>query len=122
MKAIFLTILIVPGLACLYAMILRPLLRKVPSLKEFYDDADGFWAKVWAYCGNSVTVAWGYILGGIGSALALVDPLAAMLGDPDLKNQVTTALQSNPKYLGWFTIGVSLITIAARLRSVIRSG
>lgn len=111
-------ILIVPGLACLYALILRPMLHKIPALAGFYAEADGFWAKVWAICGKSLTLAWGYILGGVGSALALVEPLSTALGDPDLKGQVTTALQSNPQYLGYFTITVSIITIVARLRSI----
>lgn len=115
---VFLLILIVPGLACLYAMILRPMLHKIPALATFYAEADGFWQKVWAICGKSITVAWGYILGGIGSSLALVDPVSAALGDPDLKTQVTTALQSNPQILGYVTIAISIITIIARLRSV----
>ena len=115
---IFLLILIVPGLACLYAMILRPMLRKIPALAKFYAEADGFWAKVWAICGKSITVLWGYILGGIGSALALAEPLSTALGDPDLNGKITSALQNNPQYLGYFTIAVSVITIAARLRSV----
>ncbi|MDN5006475.1 hypothetical protein ACFQZO_37315 [Bradyrhizobium sp. GCM10027634] len=111
-------ILIVPGLACLYALILRPMLHKIPALAKFYAEADGFWAKAWAFCGKSITVLWGYFLGGIGSALALVDPVSAALGDPDLKEQVTTALQSNPKILGYVTIAISVVTIAARLRSI----
>jgi len=115
---ILMLFLIVPGLACLYAMFLRAMLRKIPALATFYAEADGFWAKVWAWCGKSITVLWGYILGGVGSALALVDPVSAALGDPDLKNQVTSALQSNPKILGYFTIAVSVVTIAARLRSI----
>jgi hypothetical protein len=116
--AIFLSILIVPGMIVAYAMVLRPLLHGIPQLQKFYADADGFWAKVWAICGKSVTVAWGYILGGVGSALALVDPVATELGDPGFKDQVSSMLQSNPKVLGYVTIAISVITIAARLRSI----
>lgn len=111
-------IFILPGLMVAYALILRPLLRKIPALQKFYTDADGFWQTVWAYCGKSITVAWGYLLGGLGSALALIDPLASAVGDPGLKDQITTALQSNPKILGYVTIAISVITIAARLRSI----
>ena len=111
-------ILIVPGLVVGYALLLRPILHKVPALAAFYAEADGFWAKVWASCGKSATVAWGYALGGLGSAMALLDPLANAVGDPALKDQVTTALQSNPKILGYLTIGISVITIAARWRSI----
>ena len=73
-------ILIVPGLVVGYALLLRPILHKVPVLAAFYAEADGFWAKVWASCGKSATVAWGYALGGLGSAMALLDPLANAVG------------------------------------------
>lgn len=122
MKTLIFLVLIVPGLIAAYALVLRPILHKVPALEKFYAEADGFWAKVWAICGKSVTVLWGYILGGVGSALALIDPIATALGDPDLKTQVTTMLQSNPKYIGYFTIAVSIITLMARLRSIGKAG
>ena len=111
-------ILIVPGLICAYAMLLRPVLAKIPALSKFYSEANTFWGKVWAICGKSATLAWSYIVGGIGSAFALLDPIGSMVGDPDLKTSVTTLLQSNPKVLGYFAMGVSLVTIAARLRSI----
>ena len=113
-------VFIVPGLIVGYALFLRPFLRKVAALQSFYAGADGFWAKVWAYCGKSVTIAWGYLLGGFGWALAMLDPLANAVGDPDLKDKVTSLLQSNPAVLGYLTIGISVITIAARLRSIAR--
>jgi hypothetical protein len=50
--------------------------------------------------------------------MALLDPLARVVGDPDLKEQVTSLLQSNPKVLGYVTISISLITIAVRMRSI----
>ena len=109
---------IVPGLIVSYAMFLRPVLHKIASLNKFYTEADGFWGKAWALCDKSVTMLWGYILGGIGTALALLDPIASTLGDPNFNTQVTTFLQGNPKYLGYFTIAVSIITLAARLRTL----
>ena len=115
-------VFIVPGLIIGYALVLRPFLRRVPALQASYAAADGFWAKVWAYCGRSVTVTWGYLLGGFGSAMAMLDPLANAVGDPDLKDKVTALLQSNPRVLGYLTIGISVITIAARLRSIAKGG
>jgi cytochrome bd-type quinol oxidase subunit 2 len=111
-------ILIVPGLVVLYALILRPVLRKVPALATFYAESDGFWQTVWAYCGKSLTLAWGYILGGVGSAVALLDPLSSALGDPEFKGQVIAMLASHPEYVGYVTIAISAITIAARLHSL----
>lgn len=115
---ILLLILIFPGMVCLYALVLRPLLSRIPALQDFYAHADGFWATVWAWCGNSTTIAFGKLIGGFGAMLELLDPISSALGDPQLKDQVTSALQANPKYLGWFAIAVSVITISARLRSI----
>lgn len=115
---LLLLILIVPGLACLYALILRPMLHKIPAFKAFYDNADGFWAKAWAMCGNSMTILWGYVLGGIGAAFSLVDQIGNALGDPNmnLKQQVIDALKDNPQYLGYALTGISIVTIIARVR------
>ena len=110
--------LIVPGLVAGYFLLLRPALESVPALKQFYAEADGFWAKVWAVCGKSITIAWSYILAGIGLAVQLIDPVASALGDPDLKSQITNYLSANPKALGYFAIAVSVLTILARLRSI----
>lgn len=111
-------VFIIPGLIVGYALCLRPFLRKVAALQAFYAGADGLWAKIWAYCGKSVTIAWGYLLGGLGWAMAMLDPLANAVGDPDLKDKMTSLLHSNPQVLGYLTIGISVITIAARLRSI----
>lgn len=113
--------LILPGLVFLYALALRPLLHKIPALAKFYADADGFWAKVWALCGNSVTMLWGHILALTGIALRGLDFIGPVVGDPDLKTQVAGALQSNPAILGYISIGISFVTIAARLRSIAKS-
>lgn len=121
MLTIFLSALIVPGLICAYALILRPILHGIPAFAKFYAEADGFWAKVWAWCGNSVTMLWGYILGGVGSAFALLDPIASALGDPGLKDQITSALQANPKILGYVLTGISVVTIAARVRGLMKA-
>lgn len=123
MKAILLTLLIAPGLLATYYMIARPLLKKIPAFADFYAKSDTFWQKVWALTGNSITVLWGYVLAAIGGSFQLVDMLASALGDPDLnvKQQVIDALKDNPKLLVWIVMGISAITIAARLRGVISS-
>lgn len=113
-------LLVLPGLICLYALLLRPLLHKVPAFQKFYAEADGFWSKVWAVCGKSLTIAWGYVVGGVGSGLALLDPVANAIGDPDLKTQLTNALQSNPQILGYILAGISVVTIMARVRSLMK--
>lgn len=111
-------LLILPGLGAAYFFFLRPVLRALPALKQFYDDADGFWAKVSAIGGHSASVAWGVFLSAVGFIMQWIEPLANMLGDPDIKSQVTNTLQANPKILGYALMGISAITIAARLRSI----
>lgn len=112
---------IVPGLVAGYFLLLRPALESVPALKQFYAEADGFWATVWAICGKSVTILWSYVIAAIGAAVQIIDPIAGALGDPDLKAQITGYLSANPKALGYFAIGVSVVTILARLRSLGKS-
>lgn len=123
MKAILLAILIVPGLLAAYALVARPLLKKIPTFANFYNEADGFWGKVWALSGKSLTVLWGLVLAACGSALQLLDMLGTALGDPglNLKAQITDALKDNPALLGYAMMAISFITIAARLRGLVSS-
>jgi len=111
-------VFILPGLVAGYFFFLRPILRAVPALKTFYAEADTFWQKAWAVCGKSVTIAWGYALACLGVLLQYLDPVASALGDPALKDQIAGTLKSKPEVLGYFAICVSVITIAARLRSI----
>jgi len=111
-------LLVAPGLIVGYFLFLRPVLRALPQLKEFYAEADGFWAKVWALCGRSITMVWALVLQGVGQALQWVDPIASALGDPDLRTQITDTLQTNPKVLGYVLMAISMITLAARLRGI----
>ena len=118
MRLVLYAMLIIPGLIAFYVLFLRHALQSIPALKQFYAEADGFWAKVWALCGKSLTIAWSYIVIGVGAAVQAIDPIAAALGDPDLKAQITNYLSANPKALGYFAIAVSVITILSRLRSI----
>lgn len=110
--------LVIPGLIALYLMFLRPRLAAYPAFTTFYEEADGFWQKVWALCGKSLTMAWSYLLAVLGAALNQLDNIATTLGDPNFKQQVADLLHSDPKYLGYFMMVVSAFTIASRLRSI----
>jgi hypothetical protein len=113
-------LLIIPGVLAAYFVIARPLLHKIPRFAAFYAQADTIWAKVWALCGKSVTVLWGLIVGAVGSAFELSQPLATALGEQDIKTQVMNALQAHPEYIAYFTMFVSVVTIVARLRSLLK--
>lgn len=110
-------LMILPGLIVGYFLFLRPVLHALPELKQFYAEADGFWATAWALCGKSVTMVWAFVLQGLSWALQWIDPIANMVGDPELRTQITDTLGANPKILGYVLMAISFVTIAARLRS-----
>ncbi|WP_425909057.1 hypothetical protein [Nitrobacter sp. TKz-YC02] len=113
-------VLVVPGLIVGYAIFLRPMLRAMPAFKQFYAEADGFWQKAWALCGRSATLAFAYFIQAVSWVLQWIDPIANFLGDPELRQQITETLGSNPKLLGYVLMGISFITIAARVRSIVK--
>ncbi|MGJ5032260.1 hypothetical protein ACQR1I_35860 [Bradyrhizobium sp. HKCCYLS2038] len=104
-----------------YALVLRPILRRLPRFQALYDEADGFWAKAWVYCGHSLTIAWSYILAGVGIAFSLLDKAGLLLGDPELNLQQKTVdlLKDHPQVAGWVVIAFGLITLATRLRTLV---
>lgn len=112
--------LILPGLVVAYFLYLRPVLHALPMLSRYYDEADGFWATAWSLCGKSVTIIWAFVLQALSWALQAIDPIANLLGDPDLKQQIADGLQANPKILGYILMSISFLTIAARLRGMVQ--
>jgi hypothetical protein len=111
-------LLIAPGAAVAYWLYVRPVLRALPYFKWIYEQADGFWSKAWALCGHSVTIAGATVLQVLSWFFQFIDPLADLLGDPDLRQQITDALQASPTTLGRVMMVISALTIAARLRGI----
>ena len=74
------------------------------------------WTRIKASCLHSLTMAWGYCLAIVGAAMQGVDMLADVLGDPNLRDQVSAAV-GDTKIVGRILLGVSIITIIARLRT-----
>ena len=118
MNTLIFLALTLPGAIVAYVLFVRPVLSALPAFKQFYAEADGFWAKVWALCGKSVTLAFAYFIQGLGWLLQWMDPIATFFGDPDLREQLTVALKANPKILGYVLMAISVATIAARVRSI----
>jgi hypothetical protein len=75
------------------------------------------WAKIKASCLNSLTIAWGYIVAFAGLLLQGLDSIADALGDPNFKDQISAAI-GDTKTVGRILLGVSVLTIVARLRSL----
>lgn len=111
-------LLIAPGALTAYFLFLRPQLHALPTFKRFYEEADGFWATVWALCGKSLTMAFSYFIQVLSWALQWMDPIATFFGDPDLREQLTTTLQANPVVLGYVLMFISACTIAARVHGL----
>ena len=73
--------------------------------------------KIKKACLSSLTIAWGYCLALAGTALHVVDYVADSLSDPELRNQIASAV-GDPRIAGRVLLGISIITIVARLRSL----
>jgi hypothetical protein len=78
----------------------------------------GLWAKIKLVCMGSITMAWSYFLGACGEFLQNVEAIAAVLGDPSLKDQITAAI-GDTKTVGRIVLGIGVITAIARLKSLV---
>ena len=74
-------------------------------------------ARAKAFCLHSLTIAWGYCLAFVGAAMSFIDSIGDALGDPSFKDQISAAI-GDAKIAGRILLGISLITILARLRSL----
>jgi hypothetical protein len=75
------------------------------------------WRKVKASCLNSLTVAWGYCLAIAGVMMQGLDTAADALGDPNLKDQISASI-GDTRTAGRVLLGISIVTIVARMRSI----
>jgi len=74
-------------------------------------------ARIKAFCLHSLTIAWGYVLAVVGSAMSMLDRIGDALGDPGLKDQISAAI-GDARISGRVLLGISIITILVRLRSL----
>jgi hypothetical protein len=75
------------------------------------------WTRIKACCLNSLTIAWGYCLALAGAMMQAVDTIADALGDPALRDQISAAI-GDARMVGRILLGISVLTILARLRSL----
>lgn len=120
MSALAWLCLTAPVAFVVYALFVRPTLAAMPAFKAMYANADGFWQKVWALCGKSATLAISYGLQVIGWAFQAIDPVAELLNDPDIKQTIADALSADPTTLGRVMSVISVVIIAARMRSLFK--
>jgi len=74
-----------------------------------------------AICLHSLTVAWGYVLAITGAMMTAIDNIGDALGDPNLREQINNAI-GDTRVAGRILLGISVITILARLRSLRKAG
>ena len=79
------------------------------------------WRKLKASCLHSLTVAWAYLLALVGAGMSLVDGITDALGDPNVKDQISAAV-GDARTTGRILLGISIITILVRLRSLKKGG
>jgi hypothetical protein len=77
-------------------------------------------SRIRSACFNSLTIAWSYFLAVAGALLHVIDYLADPLGDPAIRDQIAAAI-GDTRMTGRILLGISLITIIARLRSLRRA-
>jgi hypothetical protein len=77
------------------------------------------WARIKACCLNSLTIAWSYFLVFAGALMQGMDAIADALGDPNLKDQISAAI-GDTRTAGRILLGISVVTIMVRLRSLKR--
>ena len=66
---------------------------------------------------GSVTMVWSKFLIIIAAVVANLDGIADMAGQPQVKDYLNQAI-SNPKTLAWVMLGISLVTMFARARTL----
>ena len=71
-------------------------------------------------CLHSLTVAWGYVLAVAGGLISIIDNVVDALGDPGLKDQISAAI-GDTRTAGRVLLGISVVTILVRLRSLRRA-
>jgi hypothetical protein len=74
------------------------------------------WLRIKASCRHSLTIAWSYCLAIVGVAMQGLDTVADALGDPNLRDQISAAI-GDARTVGRILLGVSLVTLIARLRT-----
>lgn len=74
---------------------------------------------LWLAGFRSVTMLWSYVLAAAAYAGANLDDVGALLGDPDLKQQIVDTLKDNPKLLGWALGLIFAVTFLSRIRSIL---
>lgn len=75
------------------------------------------WQRAKAACLHSVTIAWSYVLALVGAVLQVFDSSVDVLNDQGLKDAIH-GMVGDAKLWGQIILGISIVNIIARLRSL----
>lgn len=75
------------------------------------------WQALKSFCLNSATIAWSYCLAFLGVVMQLIDSASDVLGDPSFKDTLHNWV-GDAKTFGQIILGISIINIIARLRTL----
>lgn len=77
------------------------------------------WARIKAWCLNSTTMAWSYILMISGVFVSVGADAISLLMNTEFADAVRGALPE--KWVGWFVILIGAVTFLTRLRGVLEA-
>jgi hypothetical protein len=69
-----------------------------------------------AWCWNSLTVAWAYVLIGAGALVEIIPPALELVSSPEAAETIRSMIPAS--YMGAYTIAIGILTFAARMRSL----
>jgi hypothetical protein len=69
-----------------------------------------------SWCLHSLTIAWAYALVAAGALAEIVPPLLDLVNAPEMADAIRGAIPA--QWLGAYTIGIGILTFAARMRSL----
>ena|SRR5690349_18417867 len=79
------------------------------------------WQRLLAASKDSATILWSYIVGAVGTLITWSSTAADALNLPEVNSFLTTYVAPYPKALGAIVAGIALVTIVARLRTLVSS-
>jgi hypothetical protein len=75
------------------------------------------WDRVKAFCLNSTTIAWSYFIAFVGALAQGLDSILDILNDQAMKDNLHSLI-GDTKTFGQIMLGISIVNIIARLRSL----
>ena len=77
------------------------------------------WQRLLVASKDSATILWSYIVGVVGTLITWSSTAADALNLPEVNSFLTTYVAPYPKALGAIVAGIAVVTIVARLRSLV---